>query len=342
MSKRLRLFLFFCGLSLFAWFIYRTGWKDIQITFEALGWFSLIVLLPYAIVFSTDTLGWRFTFSPTALSNVPYFVTWRVRLIGEAINSVVPSFYVGGEAAKVILLKREGVSKLVAISAAIRSKTAQSVAQSTFIAMGAAVAVVTLPADQITAKWIFALVALAGFSVMAFLFKIQKHGMVATIIKWIRKLGFDLESAANRKEKIRELDGEIYNFYYRDRKRFRWCTLIYLGGWIFDTFEIMIFAHFIGVEVSWHHAFVMEAFIGVARGFNILVPGALGIQEFSVVGLFALFIPEQPGLGAKYAIARRGREVIFAGIGWVLFTVGEISWKEIQEGASTEPSKPES
>jgi len=192
LSKPLRLFLLFCGFALFTWFIYRTGWRDIQATFEALGWFSLIVLLPYAIVFSTDTLGWRFTFSSTALSNVSYFVTWRVRLIGEAINSVVPSFYVGGEAAKVILLKREGVSKLVATSAAIRSKTAQSVAQSTFIAMGAAVAVVTLPADQITAKWIFALVALAGFSVMAFLFKIQKHGMVATIIKWMRKLGFEL------------------------------------------------------------------------------------------------------------------------------------------------------
>ena len=68
---------------------------------------------------------------------------------------------------------------------------------------------VTLPADQITAIWIFALVALAGVSVMAFLFKIQKHGMVATIIKWIRKLGFKLQSAAGREEKIRELDDEI-------------------------------------------------------------------------------------------------------------------------------------
>ena len=327
MSKPLRLFLLICGLSLFAWFMYRTGWKDIQATFRALGWCSLIVLLPYAIVFSTDTLGWRFTFSPTALSNISYFVTWRVRLIGEAINSVVPSFYVGGEAAKVILLKREGVSKLIATSAAIRSKTAQSVAQSTFVALGAAVAALTLPKDQVAAKWIFALVALAGFSIVAFLFKIQKHGMVATIIKWIRKLGFKLQIVTGREEKIRELDAEIYNFYNRDRWRFRWCTLIYLGGWIFDTFEIMIVAHFLGVEVGWHHAFVIEAFIGVARGFNTLVPGALGIQEFSVVGLFALFMPEHSGLGAKYAIVRRARDAFFAVLGGGLFSFGEVTWK---------------
>ena len=88
------------------------------------------MLLPCAIVFSTDTLGWRFTFSPTALSEISYFVTWRVRLISESINSVVPSFNVGGEAAKLI----------------------------------------------------FALLALAGLSIVANLTKTQKNGMVATII----------------------------------------------------------------------------------------------------------------------------------------------------------------
>ncbi len=340
MSKPLRLFLLACGLALFAWFIHRTGWSDIRGTFESLGWLGLLALIPYTLVFSIDTLGWRFTFGPTALSNVSYLVTWRVRLIGEAINNVVPSLYVGGEAAKVILLKREGVSGLIATSAAIRSKTAQSVAQSTFIAMGAAMAALTLPGDQMAMKWAFASVALAGFTVMALLFKIQKRGMVATLARWIRKLGFKLQSATRRAEKIRELDDEIYNFYNRDRKHFHWCTFTYLVAWIFDTVEIMVVAHFLDAEVAWHHAFVMEAFIGVARGFNTIVPGALGVQDFSVVGLFALFVPEQPGLGTKYAVARRGRDVAFAALGWSLFSVGEVTWKGINEDAPTDSSPP--
>ena len=123
------------------------------------------MLLPYAIVSSTDTLGWRFTFSPTALSEISYFVTWRVRLISESTNSVVSSFYVGSKAA----------------------------------------------------KWIFALLALVGLSIVAFLPKTQKYGMVATIIKWIRKLGFKPQVVTGRKDKIRELDAEIYSFYNRDR-----------------------------------------------------------------------------------------------------------------------------
>ena len=162
MSKPLRLFLLVCGLALFAWFVHRTGWRDIRVTFHALDWLGLLALIPYAIVFSIDTLGWRLTFGPTALSKVSYFVTWRVRLIGEAINNVVTSLHAGGEVAKVILLKREGVSGLIATSAAVRSKTAQSVAQSAFIAMAALTAALTLPDDQMVAKWIFALIALAG------------------------------------------------------------------------------------------------------------------------------------------------------------------------------------
>ena len=68
-----------------------------------------VALIPYAIVFTIDCVGWRFTFGPTALKGIPFRVVWSIRLIGEAINNVIPSMYVGGEAVKVGLLKRRGV-----------------------------------------------------------------------------------------------------------------------------------------------------------------------------------------------------------------------------------------
>ena len=89
----------------------------------------------------------------------------------------------------------------------------------------------------------------------------------------------------------------------------------------------MIAAYFLGVELDWHHAFAIETFIGLARGFNTLIPGALVIQEFSVVGLFALFMPEHSGLGAKYAIVRGPRDAFFAVLGGGLLSFGEVTWK---------------
>ena len=86
----------------------------------------------------------------------------------------------------------------------------------------------------------------------------------------------------------------------------------------------MITACFLGLELGWHHAFTIEAFIGLARGFNTLIPGALVIQEFSVVGLFALFMPEHSGLGAKYATVRKAHIAFFAVLGG-LIQFGEIT-----------------
>ncbi len=337
MKKSLRFLLLAAGLGLFGWFIQRTGWSDIRGTYEALGWLGLLVLIPYTIVFSIDTVGWRFTFGPTALANVPYLVTWRIRLIGEAINNTIPSMYVGGEAAKIYLLKRTGVSGLTSASAAVRSKTAQSIAQSTFIAMGAAMAAFTLSSEDAAVKWGFAGIALMGFIVMVLLFKIQKQGMVATIVRWVRKLGFKLTSASENETKIQKLDNEIYVFYNRDKKHFRWCTFTYLLAWAFDTIEIMVVAHLLGAEMAWHHAFAMEAFIGVARGFNTLVPGALGVQDFSIVGLFVLF-GYGAELGTQYAVVRRGRDVIFAALGWLLLNLGEVSWQGMRKDLETSSS----
>ena len=335
MKKTVRIILLTLGLALFAWFIQRTGWDDIRDTFKELGWFGLVALIPHTIVFTIDTVGWRFTFGPTALKGISFYATWVIRLVGESINNVIPSMYVGGETAKIYLLKRREVTVITATSAAVRSKTAQSVAQSTFIAMGAVVAAYTLPAEHVAMKWAFAGMAVIGFTVMALLFKIQKHGMFTTILGWARKLGFKLQSSVSKEEKIRELDDQIYDFYNRDKKHFYWCTGTYLTGWVFDTVEIMFIAYLLGAEVTWHHAFAMEAFISIARGFNTIVPGALGVQEFGVVGLFALF-GYDPELGTKYAVIRRGRDVVFASSGWFAFYLGEATWKgmreEIQDG----------
>ena len=127
--------------------------------------------------------------------------------------------------------------------------------------MGAAVAAFTLPTDQVGMKWAFAGMAIIGFTVMVLLFKIQKHGMFTTILGWVRKPGFKLQSLVSKEEKLRELDDQIYEFYNRDQKHFRWCTFTYLIGWMFDTMEIMVVALLLGAEMAWHHAFAMEAFI---------------------------------------------------------------------------------
>ena len=151
-----------------------------------------------------------------------------------------------------------------------------------------------------------------------------------------------LRAKGAREEKLRQLDRKIYGFYTEDRRSFYWGTGSYLAGWMFDIVEIMLVAHLLGfgAEVSWAHAFAIEAFISVARGFNTVVPGALGVQDFSVVGLFKLFgLPDE--LGLKYAIIRRGRDVVFAVLGWAFLYFDEATLRGFQKRLTEEAEEME-
>ncbi len=335
MKKCLRILLLIVGLGLFGLFIYKAGVGQIAAAFNGLGWWALVVLLPYAMVFSIDTLGWRFTFTHKVAVQLRYRTMWYVRLAGEAINNVIPSMYIGGEAAKVYLLHKRGVPVVNTTAAAVRSKTAQSVAQSTFVAIAALVAAMTLPPEMATAKYIFGGMAAAGFTIMALLFKLQASGIFMTLLGWVRGLGFKLKSMAAKEESLRHMDAAISTFYTHSRRRFIRCMLTYLLGWMIDTLEILLVSHALGMPVAWHEALVIEAFIGVAKGFNTVVPGAFGVQEFSVMALFLMFGHEKE-LGIQYAIIRRGRDLAFTALGWGFLYNDEASLKGITQRVQKE------
>ena len=100
MNKWLRLGLLVVGLGAFAYFIFDADPAKIKAAFvgeplmdlngndswdegeafedvienkkynRGLGWLGLLVLIPYAVVFTIDTIGWTFTFGPTALKGM--------------------------------------------------------------------------------------------------------------------------------------------------------------------------------------------------------------------------------------------------------------------------------
>ena len=176
MKPWLRVVLLLAGLGLFGYFIYDAGPGNIVKAYRGLGWWALFALIPFAIVLSIDALGWSFTFAGEHIENIRYRTLWYVRLAGEAVNNVIPSMYVGGEATKVYLLHKRGVPVVATTAAAVRSKTAQSVAQSTFIALAAFTAAITLesgtmlPVVNVPAKPVFIGFALVGFLFMGLLF----------------------------------------------------------------------------------------------------------------------------------------------------------------------------
>ena len=307
MKRALKIIIALLGLALFAWFVQRAGVGEIARGFSRLGWSAPLVLLPLLLVYLLDTTGWRFAFG-SGRPGVGFPTLMRVRWAGEAINIIVPSAYIGGEAVKVELLHKRGVPRLRSASSVVAGKTAQTLAQVLFIAAGSIAGAANLPADSPARIGLLCITALAA-AIVVVIFWLQKRGLFRTLTTLV-----PLPALKRNAERLRELDERIFAFYKNDRPHFLLSTGAYFAGWLADALEIFFVAYLLGMPIDFSQALAVEAFVSVAKALGIFVPGALGVQDSGIVFLCYLFgLP--PALGVTYALIRRGRELVFALIG---------------------------
>jgi uncharacterized protein (TIRG00374 family) len=317
----LRLIIAAAGLALFGWFVHRIGADTIARAFATLGWSAPLILLPYGLVYLLDTVGWRLCFLRPLPKAISFGTLFRIRWAGESLNNVVPSAYLGGEAVKVYLLHKRGLPVAEGAASVIIGKTAQVLSEVIFIAFGAVAGSAILPANSSARAGMFA-IAGAATALVAMLFWLQHRGIFNTLLALTARLRLRVRALTSRAESLRQLDRQIFDFYRKDRRRFLFCVILYLAGWIADSLEILLVSHLLGMPLNWSQALAFEAFISVAKGLGVFAPAALGVQESGVIFLFYLFgLP--PALGVSYAIIRRARELTFVLIGGALLYAEE-------------------
>jgi putative membrane protein len=325
MKRGLKWLFLVLGLALFGWFIQRAGLGEILAVVDRLGWWSPLVLVPFFFVCCLDALGWRWAFP--AGQRPPYSVLLRVRWAGEAVNNLIPTAYVGGEAVKAWLLHKRGYSSDTATTSVVVSKTLQVAAQVVFIALGAGLALTRLPADS-PARQGFALVAALAAVVVVLLFWIQRVGffsLVRTLSLWLR-----MRRLEAKQTQLRALDDRIFRFYREHRPSCVLSFLTYLAGWLGDATEVFLVSHLLGFPMDYATALVIESFVTIAKAVGVFVPGALGIQESGVWLLFGLFGFTEPQAVA-YALLRRGREVVFTALGAAWLYAEGVSFRHLGE-----------
>jgi uncharacterized protein (TIRG00374 family) len=294
-----------------------------------LGWLAPLILIPYFLTYVADCLGWSFAFPKKP--GVPFRTLFRIRWAGESLNNIVPSAYIGGEALKVYLLQRRGVAAGIGTASAVVSKTAQTVAQVLLISF-ASIAFLYVGGDHPGLRAGMLLVFIAGVLIVAGLFWIQRRGLLSVLFTLAHALRLRVAAMETRRARIEEVDRTISGFYRLHPRRFFASTGFYFGGWIFDTLEIYLVSHLLGMPITWWQALCVEAFTGVAKALGMWVPGSLGVQESGIVLLGRLAgLPDT--LSFAYALLRRAREIIFVVIGWMLLYGQEAPFRIFRSAA---------
>ena len=305
--RALKTVLLVLGLLFLAALVYWVGADPILETMRRLTWWQFVlVCLPYAVIMAVDTLGWRFAF---ARDHAPFWRLYGVRVVGEALNVVTAVGSVGGEAAKVWLLRRD-VSYAESLPSVIVAKTTITIAQALFLLLGIVLAATALQVDSQILRamlWllIIEVVAVAGF------FLAQLSGLVARGGRLLQTFGVvsDVSHAT-------QLDEALRGYYRREWRRFTLSVAFHLGGWLLGALEAFVMLWALGIGADVVVATVIEALGSGVRFATFLVPASLGAFEganaaaFGVLGFGA-------GAGLAFSLVRRARQVV-----WVVIGIG--------------------
>ncbi len=301
-----------CGLALFIWMLSRFDLAAIyqQTLSVGLPGFIAIVVI-YGFEFLCDVAAWQLT-----LPHLEHRKGWllrllRVRLVGEAINTLTPLGGMGGEPVKALLLKKHyQVDYPQSASSLVLSKTFNVFALVVFLAIGF---FWMLDDDRITSQlqWMAALglgvlsIGITGFFLLQHL-SISSRGM--------RKLA---SHRGHIIERLHEFDEQLIQFYRQHRLRCLSTLLLGILNWVIGAFGVMVTLHLMGYPLSFRDAWIIEAMAQMVRAAIFFVPASIGLQE----GVYVILVGAlsgNPALGLAAALVRRGREIVWIAFGLAL------------------------
>ncbi len=305
------------GVALFALLLADTDIGAIAVQLAGLGWGILYVCAVYAVAFLVDTVTWHLTLDPLPLTGRLQYRLWKIRMVGEAFNDILPLGSFGGEPVKAVLAMRMlGLDAHAVTASLVLTRTINTLALALFLAFGFAL---VLQADALppSIKWLsgmglgLLLIGVAG------LFAVQRYQVTTAV--FTRLFGRSLASWLQRAQgHIREVDGRLAHFYRRRQPHFFSALGLALMNWALGAVEAYLTLTLLGHSVTYVDAWIIESAAQLMRAGAFFVPAAIGVQEGAYVVITGLLLG-RPEAGLAAALVRRLRQILWIAGGLAIF-----------------------
>lgn len=301
------------GVGLLVWLLFNTGLDELHDQFDKARWLTPLVLLPYVVISICDAIAWRLTLLPAFRRRIPFVSLVLSRMAGEAVNSVTPTATIGGEPLKAHLLRAYGVPLSDGLASIVVSKTALTIAQSLFAALGFVGLLVVSGRPLLGALWLVALLGVVGGFTFLML-HVQQRNPATALWRWASRMFPRVQFLARLEPGVRAVDERLQDFYQGERRAFAWATGWNFVGWIFGVIEVQVMCTLIDHPLPWLEAFVIEAVAQPIRAVAIVVPGGIGLQEWGGVE-FCMYLGMSQPVATTLWLLKRGREIVFDIVG---------------------------
>jgi uncharacterized protein (TIRG00374 family) len=320
------------SLGLLAWVLRSADVGRALGLVRSLSWRLPLLLLPNLAAVLSETAGWWISF--VRLGCRPRLsALLGVRVVADALLLGLPWGSVVSETVQPYLLRRRCAVPLeTGIAASVARKFFVVVSHGIFLALGTLLAWPRLEHNSTAAigqtglPWLLlvtslALVAAALAGVVA-----TAHGRVADRVhrgldllggRWLRSW---LERSALR---FQRTDEELATFFGHAPLRLLPSIALYELGWLVRSLETWLFLYLVGVDVSLAVAMVIETALILVRALAVPVPAGLGVQDTGyVLCLKALAVPDAATVGAAFVLLKRGKDLFWILLGFVLLGLG--------------------
>ena len=113
-------------------------------------------------------------------------------------------------------------------------------------------------------------------------------------------------------------------------------ALFLFGQWMAEVLETWLVLRLLGVHVSFSEALLIELGGSMVRSLAFIVPGGLGVQDASYVGILAaLGVPGATEVGATFVLLKRAKDLAFISLGLFVLTLGKRGARATAEATVT-------
>lgn len=299
------------GILIFAFIVYRIGPVQIWDNIRKITWQNFLILMGLRFLYWVlRTINWKVIFNEYGCDNTLTHM-FAARMCSHTVSQLTPSAQVGGEAARIYMVKCS--SKKISLASVIVDKTIEFFTVMVFTIIGVAIALTRIPLPGKFKTLFIGFVVLASL-LLLFIISKQQKGLFGWLRDVLVKMRLKFKFLEKHKETIQETDEYISDFYRNHRKAFVGVFFLYSLLILLWTAEIHMTLQFIGAtHVTFLDSFLITTLGNLAFIFPF-IPASLGIYEATYVALFAL-LGKGTGVGFTLVIIRRILALLWAGIG---------------------------
>jgi uncharacterized membrane protein YbhN (UPF0104 family) len=312
--KRLGQILTFVGVLLLAYLVQRMGLRTVWTTIVQFGpWYLPICFIGAAGLLCQAGAWWlimRDFFQRVALLEL-----FRVKIISDGFNMILPSASLGGDAMRAFLIK-DRVPLSVGVPAVLFDKTIEFVASVVFLGSGLLLGLLSLllPVTLIVP----AVISLAITSVgIVLLVVVQKRGVTRSLLMLSMVHPAARRWVQARESKLLTMDESLGLLYTRSNHRALLPIAVHVLARCVAVFEVMAIMAVLGTPVSYVQSLFIATIVTSANTAFFLFPGQWGVTE-SVYVLVVQSMGYPAAVGLSLGLIRRIRKLMFVGVGLVL------------------------